>query len=199
MNNGNVEVLVRDSWAASCPPRIVNVDRLAISSNTLDRIMNDDIKCPICLGPIDRTSTTTTCLHRFCTSCLETSLRRDKGNKEHHDCPSCRATLTSRRSSRLDSRYDALIHIFSSMGTKHTPEFDLRSYQQVHDEKVGELRQKQRQFASTRPPMTHNHSSSTSSSKPKVQSRSRQKVEPVGPRVCLALLPCQEVCSILSC
>jgi len=44
------------------------------------------------------------CLHRFCTTCIDKSLRLSK-----KECPSCRVHLPSRRSLRADRNFDGLI------------------------------------------------------------------------------------------
>lgn len=66
--------------------------------------INDDLSCPICLGVIRKAVTTIECLHRFCTECIEKSLRL--GQKE---CPTCRERCPSRRFLRPDPNFDALI------------------------------------------------------------------------------------------
>jgi hypothetical protein len=54
-------------------------------------------------------------LHRFCSECLHRSLRMELGpSKTSHECPSCRAKLPSRRSSKKDPLYDNIIQLFSS-------------------------------------------------------------------------------------
>merc|ERR1712151_1366140 len=48
---------------------------------------------------------TKNCLHRFCSECITTALRR--GNQE---CPTCRKKLVSRRCLRPDPNFDSLIN-----------------------------------------------------------------------------------------
>jgi len=79
---------------------------------TLHDIINEELKCPICLGVIDTTWAVTTCLHRFCSECLQKSLRV---NKLHNECPSCRAKLASRRQARPDEKFDLLISLVSPL------------------------------------------------------------------------------------
>jgi Zinc finger, C3HC4 type (RING finger) len=69
----------------------------------------DELKCPICLDVIEKTYTVDSCLHRFCGECLHRSLRTDLGPKEHHECPSCRAKMPSKRSSKADPLYDVVV------------------------------------------------------------------------------------------
>ena len=70
----------------------------------------DEFKCPICLGPLDKTFATMGCLHRFCCECLQRALRVDLGDNAHHSCPSCRGKLASRRASNHDVRFDFLMN-----------------------------------------------------------------------------------------
>lgn len=63
-----------------------------------------ELMCPICLDILNQTMTTRDCLHRFCSACINKSLRT--GNKE---CPTCRKKLTSRRCLRADPNFDQLI------------------------------------------------------------------------------------------
>ena len=68
-------------------------------ADTLDR----SLSCPICLS-IMRAPTATECLHRFCSECIETSIRI--GKKE---CPSCRFPIATRRALRRDLNFEALM------------------------------------------------------------------------------------------
>ena len=68
-------------------------------ADTLDR----SLSCPICLS-IMRAPTATECLHRFCSECIETSIRI--GKKE---CPSCRFPIATRRALRRDLNFEALL------------------------------------------------------------------------------------------
>jgi hypothetical protein len=107
--------LIQEEWEKTRKVRKIPADLevVDVDLSVLEDIISEDMKCPICLGPIDTTLTATTCLHRFCSECLERSLRVNLGPKDHHDCPSCRAKLASRRSSKRDSRFDELIRIFT--------------------------------------------------------------------------------------
>lgn len=79
-----------------------------------DDVLEDELKCSICLGEIDKTWTVMSCLHRFCSECLHRCLRMELGpNKTVHECPSCRSKMASRRSSNPDWNYDYIISIVS--------------------------------------------------------------------------------------
>ena len=61
-----------------------------------ESILEDDLKCPVCLGILDTTYTVMACLHRFCSECLHRSLRIELApGKSSHECPSCRAKVRS--------------------------------------------------------------------------------------------------------
>ena len=68
------------------------------------RTINAELTCPICLGLLHAPVVIRSCLHRFCSECIEKCLRI--GRKE---CPSCRIHVPSRRSLRRDDALDALI------------------------------------------------------------------------------------------
>jgi len=73
---------------------------------------DEELKCGICLGTIDRTWAVTACIHRFCSDCLHRSLRMELGSqKMNHECPLCRVKIPSRRSTKPDPTFDALIGI----------------------------------------------------------------------------------------
>lgn len=129
-------------------------------------LFRDEFKCPICLDTLDKTWTVTACLHRFCAECLHRSLRSDLGPKSHHECPSCRAKMASRRASKPDSNFDTLISKFTSNGRlnsvassadkvplttssqtnvvsevlKSDSKLDLEHYRRIHREKVEQFK-----------------------------------------------------------
>ena len=83
----------------------------------IDSLLSENLKCGVCLGFLD-TTLATTCLHRFCSECLQRSLRMDLGPKLHHECPACRAKLASRRASKPDVKFDKLVEIFAGFKRK---------------------------------------------------------------------------------
>lgn len=66
--------------------------------------ISKECSCPICLQYLEKTLTSSKCLHRFCSKCIVKALR--VGNKS---CPICREGLVSKRSLRADEDYDSLI------------------------------------------------------------------------------------------
>ena len=63
-----------------------------------------ELQCPICLGLLDTTLTSMECLHRFCSDCVNSSIRKVK-----KECPVCRVECATRRAFRPDSLFDELI------------------------------------------------------------------------------------------
>ena len=90
-------------------------------AETVDRYLS----CPVCLGLL-RQPTSTECLHRFCSECIETSLR--VGKKE---CPSCRFPISTRRALRRDHNFEALMLTLFPNGLPEEEEVpvDLSEYQ----------------------------------------------------------------------
>ena len=68
------------------------------------KVLDSELRCPICLMYLKNTHIVMECLHRFCGDCIQKSIRI--GKKE---CPSCRLHLPSRRSLRPDPNFDALL------------------------------------------------------------------------------------------
>jgi len=142
---------------------------IEVSEDVINSLFMEDLKCRVCLGVLENTLTTT-CLHRFCSECLHRALRVELGAKQHHECPSCRAKLASRRASKADSKFDRLVQIFSGIkrsademdesssgakaldgrsssprgsATSSTSEaaVDLKKYRDMHKENVGKFRE----------------------------------------------------------
>ena len=72
---------------------------------------DEELKCGICLGTISNPLTVIPCIHRFCSECLQRSLRVGFETKTTHSCPLCRVKMVSRRASKPDPTFDALIGI----------------------------------------------------------------------------------------
>lgn len=81
-------------------PRALKHGKIQVSVEAI----KGDLSCPICLSILQNTSMTLECSHRFCKSCIETSLRTNS-----NDCPTCREKVVTRRSLRDDSRFNNLI------------------------------------------------------------------------------------------
>ncbi len=150
---------------------------IEISDEVIESLFSEDLKCRVCLGVLESTLATT-CLHRFCSECLHRSLRMELGPKMHHECPSCRAKLASRRASKPDSKFDRLVQIFS--GTKRSADemnesaagrsatqkgsasssgaVDLKKYRDMHKQNVIKFKEKQKQLTGSG---RHNTSSSS--------------------------------------
>ncbi|AFZ81670.1 hypothetical protein BEWA_010870 [Theileria equi strain WA] len=66
--------------------------------------LRDEISCAICSGIVHKCVVIKTCLHRFCSSCIEKCVRI--GLRE---CPKCRKHVPSRRFLKPDPIYDSII------------------------------------------------------------------------------------------
>ncbi|GMH56271.1 hypothetical protein TrRE_jg945, partial [Triparma retinervis] len=84
-------------------PRTAETDPTVMKTLST-KVLDSELRCPICLMYLKNTHIVMLCLHRFCGDCIQKSIRI--GKKE---CPSCRIHLPSRRSLRPDPNFDALI------------------------------------------------------------------------------------------
>ena len=84
-------------------PRPITTDVTQTVSLPLGQFTKE-LQCPICLQLLTHTLTSMECLHRFCSECVNSSLRI--GKKE---CPVCRSSCATRRSLRPDQTFDELI------------------------------------------------------------------------------------------
>lgn len=155
---------------------------IEVSKKTIETILREDLTCPICLQTIDNTLSVTSCLHRFCATCLEKSLRM---MKQTHECPSCRGRMGSRRDSKPDTNYDELIAIIHkkldppTIGIKRElepdTEFDLEEFQRMHEQRIKLFRQESKLKAGS----TDKYSSQTSQSSNNNSSTTAQQQDAV--------------------
>jgi hypothetical protein len=83
------------------------VRRLLPPSHTVRipiRLLNAELTCVVCLGILRSCTSVMSCLHRFCSACIQKSLRF--GKKE---CPQCRVSCPSHRHLRPDPVFDCII------------------------------------------------------------------------------------------
>lgn len=66
--------------------------------------LRSDLKCPVCLGIIQKATVVMECLHRFCGECIQKCI-----GSARKECPSCRQHIPSKRSLRKDENFDRLI------------------------------------------------------------------------------------------
>jgi len=71
------------------------------------RAIRGELSCPICFRVMRETVVVKQCLHRFCSQCIQKSLRVAR-----KECPICRIPIASRRFLRSDNDFDKLITIF---------------------------------------------------------------------------------------
>jgi hypothetical protein len=62
------------------------------------------LNCAICLEIMTDCYVVPECLHRFCGACIKKSIRTCK-----NQCPTCRASVSTQRSLRIDSRFNDLV------------------------------------------------------------------------------------------
>ncbi|OQR84150.1 hypothetical protein THRCLA_10856, partial [Thraustotheca clavata] len=84
-------------------PRAIVDSELQIDASTL----HDELHCTICTGIIREAMVITTCLHRFCSACIQRHIH-EKGKTLQ--CPICNTVFATRRALRKDENFDQLIH-----------------------------------------------------------------------------------------
>ena len=113
-----------DDEAPHVPTALVTrADHLTTLDLTGTETIDDLLTCAVCLG-ILVAPTATECLHRFCSACIETSMRI--GKKE---CPTCRFPIPTRRALRRDENFDGLLRCLYPDGIpEDDEEVDVRQY-----------------------------------------------------------------------
>lgn len=165
---------------------------LSVSPDKLEDIVNEELRCPICLGTIQDTSTVTTCIHRFCEECVHKSLRSNlSSSKTHQECPSCRAKLASKRSTRSDAGFDTIIQLLttayeqSQQQTSNTlssmsksiahGSFDMSSFRSAHEQKIHQFKRKQQHMVAEGVLQRQTSSSSSTSASRQVSTSNSKK------------------------
>jgi Zinc finger, C3HC4 type (RING finger) len=105
-------------------PRIPVTDKSVVRALPV-RTLNVELTCPVCLCIVREAEVVMECLHRFCSKCIQMSLR---GTSK--DCPSCRKHIPSKRSLRKDPNFDQLI-------AKIYP--DLDAFEKEEEELIAEI------------------------------------------------------------
>ncbi|EAN32183.1 RING finger protein 5 [Theileria parva strain Muguga] len=86
-------------------PRTIDFESFEHFETTLNNSgLREELTCAICSGIISKCVVIKTCLHRFCSNCIEKCVR--VGTR---GCPKCRKHVPSRRFFRTDPIYDSLI------------------------------------------------------------------------------------------
>jgi hypothetical protein len=122
-------------------PLVPGRDRVEINL----AVVANELKCPICLDILNQTVAVNPCLHRFCNECIEMHLRQLVNAKKQHECPSCRAPITSRRVLRRDTNFDEIIlkllprETFNALA-QQDEKIDLASFKVEHKKKIEEWR-----------------------------------------------------------
>lgn len=93
----------------ACKPRLLVPDADTdpsdelIESGTLMTLLKDVMMCGICYGVAKNPVRVKSCLHQYCTHCIEDYTRKFKKN-----CPGCRHEIGSRRLLKSDFRLNAI-------------------------------------------------------------------------------------------
>lgn len=102
----DLDICEKISYRPLLPEKDDNGKESFLSLNFDEGLFADETKCPICLDVFENTLTVMACLHRFCSHCLQRTLRMGGVS---HECPLCRVKLASRRSCKPDLVYDNII------------------------------------------------------------------------------------------
>jgi len=78
--------------------------------------------CPICQEMLNNPFNVRTCLHRFCSECIETYNRVAK-----KECPCCRAMISNRRTLRSDKKISAIMNTLKEEFAKLAREEELEN------------------------------------------------------------------------
>jgi len=129
-------------------------NHIIINKSDGENLFHNEIMCPICLDVLDTTWTVMACLHRFCSDCLQKTLRMDRGPNQSHECPLCRVKLASRRSCKPDPKYDEIVSLIVNGSASRSnnssssinngrviSRSDIDRIRQTHIEKVRQFRQ----------------------------------------------------------
>ena len=81
---------------------------------SLNRFVNEEFECPICLELCSDTHLSPDCGHRFCGKCIRESIR-----KCNHECPTCRVPMATHRSCRRDPQFDRMVSKLLLGQTRH--------------------------------------------------------------------------------
>jgi hypothetical protein len=136
MNHGFIEGVQEHTPRTLLPEKIEDesgnlVDNVTeIPDDKLQKVLSEDLKCPICRGSLDTTIAIAACLHRFCSDCFQRSIR---DYKQQHQCPICRKSLASRRSSKPDKTVDDLVNSLNTyLGNNNSSE-TIKQEQNQHE------------------------------------------------------------------
>lgn len=72
------------------------------------KLCDDNLECSICLNIISGTVAITTCMHRFCSSCLFEYMMKKSGNAS---CPNCRASIDNLEDVMISSELSDILDV----------------------------------------------------------------------------------------
>lgn len=103
-----------------------DAEKINVAKKILNQLMQNanGFKCTICLEVMKNPVVLPECMHRFCETCVEKSLRKCK-----HECPNCRCKIVSRRDFRTDLMLQGILEKVATLslilgGQRLTPGAD---------------------------------------------------------------------------
>ena len=100
-------------WDVRRPVRPVP-SRRKVPAKVLQRLLERECRCAVCLDSMNEATAVCACLHRFCRPCIEGSIRMAKPV-----CPTCKASVPSHRVVRDDPRYQRIVDFLCKVAAKH--------------------------------------------------------------------------------
>lgn len=82
----------------AAPRMISDINQVSISRDQLDMVINETLRCNICLEIYTEPVNIKNCLHKFCRRCIEEYNRKFK-----KECALCRHSIETRRHMRDDN------------------------------------------------------------------------------------------------
>ncbi|GFH50223.1 hypothetical protein CTEN210_06699 [Chaetoceros tenuissimus] len=99
-------ILSKDSTIRVQKEEIERLQQELLTAKSLKKDLLSELECPLCLEPFEDPCIVPECCHRFCTSCIESSIK--ECGKE---CPLCRKRVTSKRALRKDGFIETITNI----------------------------------------------------------------------------------------
>ena len=100
-------------WDRRRPVRHIP-ERPTVSASVLQKLLERECRCAVCLDTVNSTTAVCACLHRFCRPCIEGSIRIAKPV-----CPTCKASVPSHRVLRDDARFQRIADYLTKIAEKH--------------------------------------------------------------------------------
>lgn len=82
----------------AAPRNISDINQISVSKDQMEMIINETLRCNICLEIYSDPVNIKNCLHKFCRRCIEEYNRKFK-----KECALCRHSIETRRHMREDN------------------------------------------------------------------------------------------------